>query len=164
MARLELRMFIRATPQRVWDVISDLDGQAHWMVDVRSLDIISEIKSGVGTTLDLQTELYGIPLLHDVMGPLIRQNPGLRLDIVATDRLVDIVEEGFDAGIRFGERLVQDMIAVKINPTLRFAVVGAPEYFNLHALSSESPASGASSFSRPFTSCTTASGSNIRRR
>ena len=43
MARLELRMFIRATPQRVWDVISDLDGQARWMVDVRSLDIVSEL-------------------------------------------------------------------------------------------------------------------------
>lgn len=68
-------------------------------------------------------------VLHDVMGPLIRQNPGLKLDIVATDSLVDIVEEGFDAGIRFGERLMQDMIAVRIKPTLRFSVVGAPAYF-----------------------------------
>lgn len=68
-------------------------------------------------------------VLHDVMGPLIKQNPGLHLDIVATDRLVDIVEDGFDAGIRFGERLMQDMIAVHIKPTLRFSVVGTPEYF-----------------------------------
>jgi len=67
-------------------------------------------------------------VLHDVMGPLVAQNPGLHLDIVATDRLVDIVEEGFDAGIRFGERLMQDMIAVRIKPTLRFAVVGSPAY------------------------------------
>ncbi len=67
-------------------------------------------------------------VLHNVMGPLIRQNPGLHLDIVATDRLVDIVEEGFDAGIRFGERLTQDMIAVRIRPRLRFAVVGSPDY------------------------------------
>lgn len=67
-------------------------------------------------------------VLHDVMGPLLRQNPGLHLDIVATDRLVDIVEEGFDAGIRFGERLMQDMIAVHIKSTLRFSVVGSPEY------------------------------------
>jgi DNA-binding transcriptional LysR family regulator len=68
-------------------------------------------------------------LLHDVMGPLLKRNPGLRLDIVATDRLVDIVEEGFDAGVRFGERLTQDMIAVRIKTRLRFAVVGSPEYF-----------------------------------
>jgi DNA-binding transcriptional LysR family regulator len=67
-------------------------------------------------------------VLHDVMGPLLKQNPGLHLDIVATDRLVDIVEEGFDAGIRFGERLMQDMIAVHIKPTLRFSVVGSPDY------------------------------------
>ncbi|CAN7346325.1 LysR family transcriptional regulator [Mesorhizobium sp. LjRoot246] len=67
-------------------------------------------------------------VLHDVMGPLLKQNPGLHLDIVATDRLVDIVEESFDAGIRFGERLMQDMIAVRIKQTLRFSVVGSPDY------------------------------------
>ncbi|HEV2674766.1 MAG TPA: LysR family transcriptional regulator [Aliidongia sp.] len=69
-------------------------------------------------------------VLHDVMGPLLRQNPGLRLDVVATDRLVDIVEDGFDAGVRFGERLSQDMIAVRIRPRLRFAVVGSPAYLD----------------------------------
>jgi DNA-binding transcriptional LysR family regulator len=68
-------------------------------------------------------------VLHDVMGPLLRQNPGLHLDIVATDRLVDIAAEGFDAGVRFGERLSQDMVAVRIRPRLRFAVVGSPAYF-----------------------------------
>jgi DNA-binding transcriptional LysR family regulator len=68
-------------------------------------------------------------VLHDVMGPLLQQNPGLQLDIVATDQLVDIVEKGFDAGIRFGERLSQDMVAVRIRPPLRFAVVGSPGYF-----------------------------------
>jgi DNA-binding transcriptional LysR family regulator len=68
-------------------------------------------------------------VLHDVMGPILDKNPGLHLDIVATDRLVDIVEQGFDAGVRFGEQLMQDMIAVRIKPTLRFAVVGSAEYF-----------------------------------
>ncbi|MDX8510262.1 LysR family transcriptional regulator [Mesorhizobium captivum] len=68
-------------------------------------------------------------VLKTVMGPLVKQNPGLRLDIVATDELVDIVADGFDCGIRFGERLTQNMIAVRIKPTLRFSVVGSPEYF-----------------------------------
>jgi hypothetical protein len=67
MAHIELRMFVRATPQCVWDIISDLEGQERWMVDVRRLEIVSETKSGVGTTLDLQTELFGIPMLHDLM-------------------------------------------------------------------------------------------------
>ncbi len=68
-------------------------------------------------------------MLKNVMGPLIRKNPGLRLDIEATDRLVDIVKEGYDAGVRFGERISQDMVAVRIQPRLRFSVVGSPEYF-----------------------------------
>jgi DNA-binding transcriptional LysR family regulator len=64
-----------------------------------------------------------------MMGPLLAQNPNLELEIVATDRLVDIVEEGFDAGIRLGESLREGMTAVKIGPRLRFAVVGSPAYF-----------------------------------
>jgi uncharacterized protein YndB with AHSA1/START domain len=67
MAKLDLRIFIRATPERVWQVISDLSGQARWMVDVRRLDIVSETKSGSGTVIDLTSELFGLPLLHDVM-------------------------------------------------------------------------------------------------
>jgi DNA-binding transcriptional LysR family regulator len=64
-----------------------------------------------------------------VMGSLIEQNPNLELEIVATDRLVDIVDEGFDAGIRLGESLRDGMTAVKIKPRLRFTVVGSPAYF-----------------------------------
>lgn len=64
-----------------------------------------------------------------VMGPLIAANPNLELEIVATDRLVDIVDEGFDAGIRLGESLREGMTAVRIKPRLRFAVVGSPDYF-----------------------------------
>lgn len=65
-----------------------------------------------------------------VMGPLLSANPNLELEIVATDRLVDIVEEGFDAGVRLGESLREGMTAVRIRPPLRFAVVGSPDYFD----------------------------------
>ena len=68
-------------------------------------------------------------ILRDVMPALLASNPGLKLEVVATDSLVDIVEGGFDAGIRPGERLSQDMIAVRIKPSFRFTVVGAPSYF-----------------------------------
>jgi DNA-binding transcriptional LysR family regulator len=64
-----------------------------------------------------------------VLGPLTSRNPGLRLEVAATDSLVDIVEEGFDAGVRLGEVLSQDMIAVRIRNAQRFAVVGSPAYF-----------------------------------
>jgi DNA-binding transcriptional LysR family regulator len=68
------------------------------------------------------------------MGPLIKANPNLELEIVATDRIVDIVEEGFDAGIRLGESLREGMVAVRIKPRLRFAVVGSPSYFRNRAI------------------------------
>jgi DNA-binding transcriptional LysR family regulator len=68
-------------------------------------------------------------VLGPVIGKLIERNPNLELEIIATDRLVDIVEEGFDAGIRLGESLREGMTAVKINPRVRFAVVGSPAYF-----------------------------------
>jgi DNA-binding transcriptional LysR family regulator len=68
-------------------------------------------------------------VLGPILGPLLARNPNLELQIVATDRLVDIVEEGFDAGIRLGESLREGMTAVKIKPRLRLAVVGSPAYF-----------------------------------
>lgn len=67
-----------------------------------------------------------------VMAPLLAANPNLELEIVATDRLVDIVEEGFDAGIRLGESLHYGMTAVRIGPRLRLVVVGAPAWFAIH--------------------------------
>lgn len=73
-------------------------------------------------------------VLGPVMAKLIRENPNLQLEIVATDRLEDIVEGGFDAGIRLGESLRDGMTAVRINPRLRFAVVGSPEYFEKHPM------------------------------
>jgi DNA-binding transcriptional LysR family regulator len=66
------------------------------------------------------------------LGPLLVQNPDLELEIVTTDRLVDIVEEGFDAGIRLGESLREGMTAVRIKPRLRMAVIGSPAYFARH--------------------------------
>ena len=68
-------------------------------------------------------------VLGPVVGPLLDQNPNLEIEIVATDRLVDIVQEGFDAGIRLGESLREGMTAVKIKPRLRLMVVGSPAYF-----------------------------------
>jgi DNA-binding transcriptional LysR family regulator len=65
-------------------------------------------------------------VLRPIFAKLIQQNPNLELEIVATDRLVDIVDEGFDAGIRLGERLHPGMTAVKLKQRMRFALVGSP--------------------------------------
>src|SRR5579862_6035898 len=83
----------------------------------KALDTLNDFRGTPFGTLRLNVPAsIGTFVLRDVMGPLLKQNPGLHLDVVATDRLVDIVAEGFDAGVRFGERLSQDMVAVRIKP------------------------------------------------
>lgn len=67
MARLELRLLIRATPERVWDVLSDLEHQKDWMADLHSLHITSPKRSGVGTEVAVTSKLFGLPLVKDRM-------------------------------------------------------------------------------------------------
>ncbi|HKF59812.1 MAG TPA: LysR family transcriptional regulator [Dongiaceae bacterium] len=71
-------------------------------------------------------------LLAPVMTRFIRAYPQMRLEITTEDRLVDIVAGGYDAGVRFGESVERDMVAVRIGPDLRMAVVGSPAYFRRH--------------------------------
>ena len=58
--------------------------------------------------------------------------PDIKLEIAAENRFTDIVGEAFDAGIRLGKHLEQDMVAVRITPDIKIAVVGSPDYFARH--------------------------------
>jgi DNA-binding transcriptional LysR family regulator len=71
-------------------------------------------------------------LLAPVMTRFVKAYPQIQLEITTEDRLVDIVAGGYDAGVRFGESVERDMVAVRIGPDLRLAVVGAPYYFQKH--------------------------------
>ena len=68
-------------------------------------------------------------VIRPMMGRFLAAYPEIRLEVVTDDELVDIVAGGFDAGIRAGQHLAQDMILVPVGPPLRFAVVGAAAYF-----------------------------------
>lgn len=59
-------------------------------------------------------------------------HPDMRVDVVVDNHLVDTVAEGFDAGVRFGEIIAQDMIAVPIGSRQRSAVVATPDFFRRH--------------------------------
>jgi DNA-binding transcriptional LysR family regulator len=59
-------------------------------------------------------------------------HPEISVEIVVDNRLTDLVAEGFDAGIRFGYAVEQDMVAVRIGPDVRTIVVGSPAYFERH--------------------------------
>ncbi len=70
---------------------------------------------------------------HTVLQPglarLLPDYPDIRVEIMVDYGLVDIVAEGFDAGVRLGEQVAKDMIAQRIGPDMRMAVVGSPTYF-----------------------------------
>ncbi|WP_017906566.1 LysR family transcriptional regulator [Pseudomonas asplenii] len=64
----------------------------------------------------------------------MRRYPRMNVDIVTESRLIDIVVEGFDAGIRLHESVPQDMIAIPLGLPLRLLVLGSPEYLARHPL------------------------------
>ena len=68
-------------------------------------------------------------ILLPAVAKLLPAYPDLNVEISVNNGFVDIVAERFDAGVRLGETLAQDMVAVRIGPDMRMAVVGSPAYF-----------------------------------
>ena len=68
-------------------------------------------------------------ILWPKLAPLLRAYPDIRVEITVDYGLTDIVAERFDAGVRLGEQVAQDMIAVRVGPDMRMAVVAAPACF-----------------------------------
>ena len=68
-------------------------------------------------------------LLWPALGKLLPKYPDINVEVVVDYGLTDIVAERYDAGVRLGEQIAKDMIAVRIGPDMRMAVVGAPSYF-----------------------------------
>jgi DNA-binding transcriptional LysR family regulator len=71
-------------------------------------------------------------VLAPMVSPFLRTHPKIDLEIVAESSFVDIVGAGFDAGVRYGEHLAQDMIAVPLGSSQRYAVVASPQYVAQH--------------------------------
>ncbi|MGY4816775.1 LysR family transcriptional regulator [Pseudomonas chlororaphis subsp. piscium] len=74
-------------------------------------------------------EHSAITVLQPALEKLLPEHPDLNIEIIVDYGLTDIVAEGFDAGVRLGQQVAKDMIAVRIGPDMRMAVVGSPEYF-----------------------------------
>jgi DNA-binding transcriptional LysR family regulator len=71
-------------------------------------------------------------VLAPKLGQFARDYPEILLDVTTDDNRMDLVAGGFDAGIQFGEYIEKDMIAVRVSPDQRPAIVGAPSYFESH--------------------------------
>jgi len=75
-------------------------------------------------------EHAAIAVLQPVLAQLLPDHPDLSIEIIVDYGLTDIVAEGYDAGVRLGEQVAKDMIAMRIGPDMRMAVVGSPAYFS----------------------------------
>lgn len=73
-------------------------------------------------------------LLEPLIASFCQAYPEVEVEIAANEKLVDLAAEGFDAGIRMGQFVDADMVAVPLTPPLCFAVVGSPAYFSKHSL------------------------------
>jgi DNA-binding transcriptional LysR family regulator len=73
-------------------------------------------------------------VLGPMIGPFLARHPRVRVEVVAETALVDIVAEGFDAGVRWDESLARDMVAVPLCGPQRYVVVGAPALVAAHGL------------------------------
>jgi DNA-binding transcriptional LysR family regulator len=91
---------------------------------------LRELRAKPAGTVRLTATEYAIDsLLMPKLSDLLLTHPDIKVEMIVDYGLTDIVAERFDAGVRSGEQVAKDMIAVRIGPDLRMAVVGAPSYF-----------------------------------
>jgi len=94
------------------------------------LEALSELREKPAGTIRITA---GDHAIHSVLWPKLAKflpgYPDIKVEIVIDYGLTDIVSERYDAGVRWGEQVAKDMIAVRIGPDIRFAVVGAKSYF-----------------------------------
>lgn len=95
-----------------------------------ALEMVNDFRDRPAGTLRLNVPVVAARLvLPAIVPPFLAAYPDIRLEIIAEENFVDILEAGCDAGIRYDERLEQDMIAVPIGPRVqRFATAAAPSY------------------------------------
>jgi DNA-binding transcriptional LysR family regulator len=82
-----------------------------------------------GTIRITATEYAADAILLPKLAKLLQQYPDVKVEVIVDYGLTDIVAQRFDAGVRSGEQVAKDMIAVRIGPDMRMAVVGSPSYF-----------------------------------
>jgi len=94
------------------------------------LEALTELREKpAGTVRITATDHVADTILWPKLAPFLSEYPDIKVEISVDFGLTDIVAGRFDAGVRDGEQVEKDMIAVRIGPDFRFAVVGAPSYF-----------------------------------
>lgn len=136
-ARLGVRLLARttrsvsatATGERLLQTVAprfeEIDAE---LVAIRELR-----EKPAGTIRITATEYAADAILLPKLAKLLPKYPDIKVEIILDYGLTNIVAQQYDAGVRSGEQVAKDMIAVRIGPDMRMAVVGAPSYFKTRA-------------------------------
>ncbi|WNG16020.1 LysR family transcriptional regulator [Cystobacter fuscus] len=135
-ARLKARLFHRTTRsvalteagqryvQRIAPAVAEIRGASE--------EINSQPEAPAGT-LRINSPNDAVQMIFEpLLLEYLNRHPRMNLDIVSEARLIDIVADGFDAGIRLAEAVPQDMVSMPLSDDLRMVVVGSPAYFAKH--------------------------------
>ena len=132
-ARLDLRLLVRTTRS-----VSPTEDGEHLLRTVAprfdeiesELAMLSERRSKPAGTIRISAgEHSALTVLQPAIARLLPQYPDINVEVVVDNGMTDIVANRFDAGVRLGEQVAKDMIAVPISGDFRMAIVAAPSYF-----------------------------------
>ncbi|PDS76641.1 LysR family transcriptional regulator [Rhizobium sp. L43] len=139
--RLEAKLGVRLLNRTTRSVVpteagkSLLERLGPALTEVESaLDVVNGFRDRPAGSLRLNVPVSAARLvLPAIIPPFLAAYPDIRLEVIAEESFVDVLAAGCDAGIRYDERLEQDMIAVPIGPRVqRFATAASPDYLNRH--------------------------------
>jgi len=135
-ARLGLRLLTRTTrsvsPTEAGERLLGSIGPRFDEIE-SELAALSEFREKPAGTIRITAgEHAADAILWPALEKLLPDYPDINVEIIVDYGLTDIVAERYDAGVRLGEQVAKDMIAVRIGPDMRMAVVGAPAYFEQH--------------------------------
>ncbi|HEX9525361.1 MAG TPA: LysR family transcriptional regulator, partial [Reyranella sp.] len=132
-ARLGLRLLTRTTrsvsPTEAGERLLQTVGPRFDEIDAELEALSAFREKPAGTIRITATDYVFDTILWPKLAQLLRTYPDIKVELITDYGLTDIAAERFDAGVRSGEQVAKDMIAVRIGPDMRMAVVGAPAYF-----------------------------------
>jgi DNA-binding transcriptional LysR family regulator len=132
-ARVGVRLLTRTTrsvsPTEPGERLLNSVGPRFEEIDAE-LAALSELRDKPAGTIRITATDYAVDMiLWPKLTNFLRQYPDIKVEIIDEYALTDIVAKRYDAGVREGEQVAQGMIAVRIGPDMRMAVVGSPSYF-----------------------------------
>lgn len=140
--QLEQRMGIRLLTRTTRSVTPTEAGERlltqiapHFASIDTAVEGLGDLRDRPGGTLRINSSDHASELvLWPKLRKLLDDYPDIRVEVVDQSGLTDIVAEGYDAGVRMGEQVAKDMIAIPIGPPLSMAVVATPTYFKRHGV------------------------------